>query len=641
MEVNADKVNLFVYGSLRDSVIFRSVCGLGFTRRAKRVDDQTLFAEPAFLSGYRRVSPDGVYYYAVPAPASRIEGLVIHDVPLQAIEQIDRYEGAYYRRDTITVHTASGPVKAEAYLVSTESMTRHFGDRFHVNLIHELWLRKRIGRFISRLVKRGQRPDLAALERVAIRQLLGTTERDLVIAHYGTNSISDYYVQRQLDRPIPSIAHVKADPQAQPFVNNYLRLVLKQVMLNELDDRIQTRFRFEIEQMSGSARFYKRTLSLLAALQIMNTHDQQVDDMVQQGLDLVPLDSADLIDYVKYAVRAGRRLFESRVVKHMLDWIASNRQGGLTPMGFEMELSNLGYKTVCPDVAAMVGIDPVYDCFRYFFDFQLDVLAWRLGAYIDDHSGSFERVRRCGFLELAPGRLTITGALSRPSTADPWVLNQLIQQLVQFFEVKPHSLHISLQLRRRQVGQQKVLPVGFAMCLLALGGGLEQRPGGGHWLTRLARREIVQSVPEEELVFARTSKRKWHYGLEEGAKVRTSTYVQQYKFIRLDGTANYEPLILCLKGLQIAYNPGDYLTAAQLRADAALRKDYQDLCQWAESPTPIPPDVIGSFLDTVYRGLFSERHRRPAHNLHYLDWTMDSLADQLYGFNKLVSGQNA
>ena len=79
------KVNLFIYGSLRDSRIFQSVSGFSFTRRPSRIDQRTLFAEPAFLPHYRRVSPDNVYFYAVATPASRIEGLVIHDVPLSAM----------------------------------------------------------------------------------------------------------------------------------------------------------------------------------------------------------------------------------------------------------------------------------------------------------------------------------------------------------------------------------------------------------------------------------------------------------------------------------------------------------------------------------------------------------------------------
>lgn len=638
-----EKVNLFVYGSLRDSKVFRSVCGLGFTKKARLVDDKTLFAESAFLSGYRKVSPDNVYYYAIPAPASRIEGLVIHDVPMDAIMQIDRYEGGQYTRDQITVHTANGPVQAQAYLVSTESMRRRFGDRFHVNLIHELWLRKRIGRFISRLAKRPQRSADAAIERVAIRQLLGTTERDLVIAHYGTNTISDYYLHRQFEKPIPSIAHIKSDPLAAPFISNYLALVIRQVMLNELDDRIQTRYRFELEQMTGSARYYKRTLSLLIALRIMNTHDKEVEDLVEQGIKTIAIEESELIDYIEYGVRAGRRLFEPNLVKAGLDWILSNRQGGLVPLGFEIELSNLGAQTVNPEIAQLVVADQVYDGFRYFFDFQLDVLSWRLGAYVDDHTGSLERTRRCGFLELAPGRLTISGDLSRPSTCDPWVLNQFIHQLASFYRVRPHSLHISLQLRRGQVGRQKVLPIDFVKCLLALGGGLEQRSDGGWWLTRITNREIIQDRPSEELVFARTSKRKWHYGPDSdmpSSRVRTTSYVQQYKFIRLDKDMNYEPLILCLKGLQLSYSPGDYLTAAQMASDPALRKAYEELKRWAQSPDPISRQTMGAFLDQVYQGLSIEKHRRPAHNLHYLDWVMNSLINSLEQFNKLVGSDS-
>jgi hypothetical protein len=56
-----------------------------FSLKPSRIDDKTLFAELAFLPHYRRVSPDNVYYYAVPAPPARIEGLVIHGVPPAAM----------------------------------------------------------------------------------------------------------------------------------------------------------------------------------------------------------------------------------------------------------------------------------------------------------------------------------------------------------------------------------------------------------------------------------------------------------------------------------------------------------------------------------------------------------------------------
>ena len=154
--------NLFVYGSLRDSRVFKSVSGLSFTLDAEMVRKNRLLAEPAMLAEYRSVSP-------------------------------------------VQVNTAKGPVWAQAYLVSRESMKRHFGDRWHVNLIHELWLRKRIEKFLEKKTRPGDRTADAEIERAADRELLATTERDLVITHYHTDAVSDYYLEHELDRPRRSI----------------------------------------------------------------------------------------------------------------------------------------------------------------------------------------------------------------------------------------------------------------------------------------------------------------------------------------------------------------------------------------------------------------------------------------------------
>jgi hypothetical protein len=40
------------------------------------------------LPRYRKVSPDNVYYYAISARSSRIDGLLIHDVPAPAMAEI-------------------------------------------------------------------------------------------------------------------------------------------------------------------------------------------------------------------------------------------------------------------------------------------------------------------------------------------------------------------------------------------------------------------------------------------------------------------------------------------------------------------------------------------------------------------------
>jgi len=637
--MNEKKVNLFIYGSLRDPQIFKSVSGSSFTLKATGADNENLLAEPAFLPGYRKVTPDNVYFYAIASPTSRIEGIVIFGVPAQALAEIDRYEGKRYDRETVYVNTAKGPVEAQAYLASHELMRKHFGDRFHVNLIHELWLRKRIEKFIEKHTRPGEHTVDAELERRAERELLATTERDLVISHYRKEPVSDYYLEHELDRPRPSIKHLYGDNQAQPFIEKYLAMVIKQVLLNQIDEKIQTQFRFEIEHMLTSERYFRRSKSLLAALRMINDNSSTVGLLIDECLKTMPFAQHDLIDYVKYAVHAADSMFDSRVAKSLLEWIRSNLQPGLLPLGAELELSNVGFAAVEPQRSAQAASDPVYDDFRYFYDFSLDVLSWKLGGYIDDHSGDTTRTRRLGFLELAPGRLNIAGELSRPATADPWLLNRLINEIVDFYEVRPHSLHLSFQLRKNQIGRQQILPLDFVKCLLALGGGLCQRDNDSLWLSRMGNDEIIQHQHGEELVFSRTSKRGWYLGEDEIADkppIQATSYVQQYKFIRLEKRANYEPLILCLKGLQLSYNPADYITSEQLKADRKLSRDYEELKKWADQPTEISDQTISRFLSEIRLGLMNEAHYRPAHKLHYIDWALSAIDVQLQMFNKTV-----
>ena len=632
-----EKVNLFIYGSLRDRRIFKSVCSFSFTRKPSKVGEKTLLAEPALLPHYRKLSPDNVYFYAVPAQSSRIDGFVIYDVPAHAMAEIDSYEGKRYNRETVHVNTAKGIVEAHAYMTTHESMKKHFGDRFHVNLIHELWLRKRIEKFIKKRTRPGERTIDAELERRAQREIIATTERDLVMSHYHTDAVSDYYLEHELDRPRPSIKHLYDDPKAGTLINNYLPLVLKQVLLNQLDDKIQTEYRFDLEHMRTSDRYFKRSVSILVALQMINTNSRAVDLIVQKCLQTMPCQKYDLIDYVKYAVQAARSMFHSRIARAHLEHIRANFQPGVVPLGIEVELSNLGPAAVEPQRSIQNKIDPIFNGFKYFYDFHLDVLSWKLGGYIDDHSGSTDRARRAGFLELAPGRLNIAGELSRPATADPWLLNHLIQEIANFYDVRPHSLHLSFQLRKKQIGNQNILPLGFVKCLLVLGGGPEVKDTGKMWLSRMGYDEITQYGYGEELVFARTSKRKWYLGGDDIANrppAQATTHVQQYKFIRLEKNANYEPLIMCLKGLQLAYNPADYLSAEQLKNSKKLRREYEDLKKWAADPTPIGHKTISKFLNTVHDGLMNEAHRRPAHKLHYIDWALNAIDARLRKFNR-------
>lgn len=630
-----NRFNLFVYGSLREPFILESVCGLSFTLKPSQAHEaHVLFAELAILNGHRRVSPDNVYFYAIPEPSAKIEGFVIYNLPPEALREIDRYEGKLYERESVLVNTANGQVKAFAYMASPKSMKKRFGDRFHVNLIHELWLRKRIEKFFETHTRPGEQSMDADIERRARRELLGTTERDLVVSHLGHAAVSDFFLEHELDRPIPSIKGLYADPTARPYFEKYISLVVKQVLLNQFEWNLYHRFRFELDRLCPSRRYFTRVISLLIALRMINFNHRSVDMILRRSLEALPIDGTyDLIDYIKYAVQAADSIFDARVAHSEINIIRHNLQPGLVPMGAELELSNLGFRAVHKEVQTQ---DAMFDGFRYFSDFALDVLSWKLGGYIDDHSDT-QSLHKQGFLELAPGRLNVVGELSKPATADPWILNQLIRETAAFFPVQPHSLHLSFQLRRRQVGRQTVLPLSFVKCLFVLGGGTQLLQSGKLWISRMGYDEIKRNQYGEELVFARTSKRRSRMGdrwLDEEPATSFPSFVHQYKFIRLDPRANYEPLIMALKGLQLSINPGDYLTAEQLAGSRRLRNEYNELKAWATQPEPISRRTKGRFLDTIYDGLMHEAHRRPFHRLHYIDWALGAIDLQIRMFNK-------
>ncbi len=640
MVMSEDTVNIFVYGSLRDPLILKSVCGLGFSLKPSKVSKKVLFGELALLPNYRRVSPDNVYYYAIHDRSARIEGIVLYDMPSDVLAEIDKYEGKFYDREPVEVHTGNGIAEAVAYLVSHKSMRKYFGDRFHVNLIHELWLRKRIEKFFKDHTRPGEDSHDADTERRARRELLGTTERDLVISHLGREAMSDFFLEHELDRPNPCVGHLFEDPEAKPYLKNYFALIVKQVILNQFEQKIQDRFRYDLERLVSSSRYFTRTISLLISLRMLNSTSKSVDMVLKRCFESMPCDgSFDLIDYVKYAVSAADSMFDSRVVWSEIARVRANRQPGLMPLGAELELSNLGFKTIYQGCDVK---DEHFDGFRYFDDFLLDTLTWKLGGYIDDHGKDSKFTGNRGFLELAPGRLNVLGEVSKPATNDPWVLNQLIHEIAVFYPVKSHSLHLTLQMRKNQISSQRPLRLSMVKCLLALGGGMETQHTGTLWVSRMGHDEIRQDRYGEELIFARRNKRRPNLAGENMADksaFKVTSFTQQYKFIRLDPRANYEPLIMALKGLQISYNPDEYLTAVQLSSNRKLQNDYEELKRWASNPTEISRASRSRFLDLVQQGLLNEGHRRPAHQLHYIDWVVGAIDVQLRLFNKQIQKQ--
>ena len=273
-------------------------------------------------------------------------------------------------------------------------------------------------------------------------------------------------------------------------------------------------------------------------------------------------------------------------------------------MGLEIQLHTIEPGDIH---RAVENADPIFDAFHYFNDFAMEILGWKMGSHADI---------RQGFLDLAPGRLSPSGDIARPVTADPWILNQIIREITSFFPVRPHALHLSFQLRRNQIGRKRVLQLNIAQCLLALGGGFALDRDG--------------QAPR----FAQTRNYQTHLFATED--LNKPVFVHQYRLTRLEKQADYEPLIMALKGIQVAMNPADTLTAEHLAANSELRDEYEAQKDWTTHPTPIDSTTKKDFLDTVRDGLMHEAHRKPYHQPPYIDRILMAIDSQIRLFNQRI-----
>ncbi len=109
-------MNLFAYGTLMDPEIMRRVSG--FESRSLR----------AVLFGYVRKALRGEVYPAItPRRGASVEGILYFDLPPEAVERLDRFEGALYKRTEVVAVLEGGKpeeVDALAYVIVPEHLDR-------------------------------------------------------------------------------------------------------------------------------------------------------------------------------------------------------------------------------------------------------------------------------------------------------------------------------------------------------------------------------------------------------------------------------------------------------------------------------------------------------------------------------------
>lgn len=631
--------NLFVYGTLMKPTVFRAVLGRGLVTAPRQADGSKNFlARNAVLAAYKKISPDRTYLYAVPDPQGRIGGYVVGPIPHECLAVLRQYEGRNYRQARVKVLTAEGKVPAVAFVGNLDQLSHSFGWEFRDHLKQEVLLRGKIEEALAedenRRLKTGEE-----LSRRALYELHGLTIRNLIRHHFDDGGISNYVIRRAIaDEPLREFDEILRDPHARRIAPNYLTMLIRQVVFNQTEDRIREEFRYDLDRMQMSNKFYERTISALAALRTLNAQPKLMGMLTGDVLAELSLKSDRLIAYVRRAIRAAETVYEPARARQEIQYIRNHTGGGGLPLGAELEFSNIGHGVI-GEPASGKRRDKQYDGFLYFRDFALDILTWKLGGHLDDHRVKTSPKRRRGFFELALGSLSVEANISKPVTDDPWMLNQFIHAVMEFYDISPHSLHISLQLRSpNKPVRDRPLPLGVMKCLFALTSDLLRRRNGRIEIARLGGSEIVCAKTGMHMLFSDTSRRR---SVEETAGTPAAPpgrgrWVQQFKFLRLARDINYEPIIVALKGLQVHFKPGSFLTASQYQSNPALRELFEELLRWGQNVEPLGAEEIEQFLSGARDGLMHERRGQPVHNRAYINYCLSNLRATLKKFNELA-----
>ena len=639
----AKPFNLFVYGTLMSPSVFRAVLGKGLTTTRSQADGVSTFhARAAVLNGYTKVTPDNAYLYAMPDRQGRIQGYVIEGLPYDCLAALRKYEGRNYSRRTVRVQTAGGRTKAILFVGNSEQMAHSFGHEFRDHFKQEILLDRKIDAALLD-AERGQLGGPEQASGRAVGQLRGNKIRDLRRLHFEAGGISDYAIRHSLtDEPLRDFSRVARDPNAEALAPNYLTMVIRQVFFNVIEEDIRRDFRYELDRMDPGPSYHDRTFSSLSALRVLNNSSGLVNMLTQRCLKGLSFARNHLLDFVHRAVTDADTIYDSAPVRQHVEFIRNHMGSGHTPLGAELEFSNIGHDVI-RDPEAQGARDGQYDGFLYFLDFGLDVLTWKLGGHLDDHHRKFSSDPRRGFFEVAPGIVSLEGNLSKPLTDDPWVLNQIIHETRHFFRITPHSVHISMQIGGRRPARNRLLPLGAMKCLFAIAGD-PGRDGDGHIVVRrLIGGEIIEKEPHPHMLFSDIKKRhssdadsSHPYVRVPGSKGR---YVQQFKFLRLGPGVNYEPIVMALKGLQISLAPGNFLTGDQYLRSNTHRTRFDDLLAWGARATPLSPREIEQFLTPIYDGLMTEKKGKPAHSGAYIAWSINQLQKRLARFNKMAGAE--
>lgn len=601
---------LFVYGTLLEPRHVRALTGKEFHYR------------DAVLRGFEKVAGASAYPFVLPKEGRTVRGKVIEGLDADSVRRIDEYEGEghLYYRQQVSVVVEGQEVPAYTYVGNPRAFGVHDVEVMEPEERVEEYLAERLRHLLEAEVS----DEASAALRVRTKaELLGGATEEMLQAQF-EGTLPPHLLRYALSRqPGPSLRWLAEEPEAQRYAQAYLRLIVRQTVFNEVEDKVRREFR---PLTRTAPAFHQHMCSSLVALRYLNERQDRLEQEIAAREGDRYVTELDYSDYVAAGVVVAETLYEHQQAADTAQWVSEHRRRGGTPIGAEVELSNLGRRTI----GAVPGQEPLYDCFYYFHDFDLTRRLWKLGGYRDDHkfvTPSRERSR--GFLEFALGRYRIVGDLSRPATYDPWLLARLIEEIVRFVPVAPHSVHFSIDPPPGRSFTPCEHPSDL-ICLLLLGGDLAADAQGRLTERRIHQGEIVS--PYTGLEFSRLNYHRRLEGAEDVAVV-------EFVFPRLRPAYDYEPLIFALKGMQWATNPLPLVAEGEQASQQHGAELAATLTSWAAEPSRLSDEDIAGFLARVEAGLVREAEESVGHRKEYIARQLSEIESQIRRANELVAAR--
>ncbi len=577
----------------------------------------------AVLKNFRKVTSATCFPFITPFRGMKVEGYLLSTIDAQSLQKIDKYESEgdlYWRRSVeVFVDEETVPVNCDVYVGNVKSIRKYFMPGTDIDDRIEKYVESEIDEILIKDSIKGRDFSDAVEQNRIIKEMFGSTVEEIVKEHVSRFNMSLNYLTKRLKTSgIPSLDSVKNNPEIVPYADNYIRFAVRHIIFNQIEDKVRESFAGAVKT---EQQFYEHTISVMLSLEFMNQNTSEVDAMmVKYKADIFDT-NLEYSDYVDKAIKIADAIYNRENILQKLEEVKRNRNVGSTPLGAEAEFSTIGRYAVQKERPH----DPEYNDFRYFHDFDFTRRLWKLGGHIDDHRYPPSKARSHGFLEYAFGRFRIYGDLSKPVTQDPWILNRLINSATKFSRVRPHSLHISIQANDK-IDFDKKNKIENILCLLLLGGDFGYDNKHRMCEKRIANKEII-----DKFGLLNFSLENVHYSDEE--RINKNTVIE-YQFPRLYYDTNYQPLILALKGYQLAENTRPLCPFENTEKTAYSEMD--EIKRWACSPTPVTDKDINNFLKIVEEGLMSEANGRPSHKITYIRKNITEMSVRIRAKNKFI-----